>query len=205
MFGPNLRKEYRSVISEIEDGKPRLPRHNPPSLEQLTSSPLFEEHHKRVFLAFEPFGRLFQVHHDQQPWSIEERNSAAVQDFHGPNYGRGYVLFYNALPVGEVTVAPDLLPSVYDAEFGATLELNVEYLQLIPYADAHQLIWFLFMLIGPVLEGPEVRSRADAATVKLLHAHLWEVTRLPDQLHPFSARIEGPYEFYRDMVTRHKY
>ena len=204
MFGrARIQREYQSLIAEIENGSPRPVKHDPPeTLEAAGTTFHLTEHNRVVFRDFEPFGEVFNWLGGTGPWVLEEKPSPLLTDLEdGPDYGRNYRVFFNNVEMGTFLVGPYLL----DDPPSARGVIDIQYLQFVPYSEAHGLLFSLGVLFGAQADGEQMRSAANIAATAALSAYSWEVIRKSDRLHDFEYRFVGPYGHFSELAERHSY
>lgn len=198
MFGNKLQREYKDVIKGIQEGGRREPKHNPPASVEADGTTLLNPEHRIVWEDFRQFGEIINTMMHHGPFSFEEMPKVEF-GFEGPDYGRHYQLWYNAVPCGRLIIS--VAHRLHASEgHGAHGEIDMDYAQLMPEAEVRDMLRTLWFMFAKNEDGEVMRQKADIEVTKIMTRHLWEVQRLPDHVHNLHWRFDGPYEHYSQYL-----
>lgn len=198
MFGNKLQREYKAVIEGIKKGQRREPKHNPASSIEKNGTVMIRPEHRIVFDDFRRFGEIINTMMHHGPFSFEETDKVEF-GFDGPDYGRIYTVWYNALPVGKLTIGVAHLLHATEGH-GAMAEIVLEYAQFMPEREIRDMLRTMWFMFAKTEDGAVMRAKADLDVVKFTTRHLWEVVREPEHVHIMHVRLEGPYEHYAECL-----
>lgn len=202
MFGSKIQRDYKEVLKEIASGSRREPQHKPPSSIEKDGTALLRPEHRIVFDDFDRFREIINTAMHHGPFSFEEQDRVSI-GFDGPDYGRTYRIYYNAMPAGQLEIGVAHLLHASEGH-GASADLSLDFAQLIPEGEVRSLLRTLWFMFAKQEDGAVMRAKADAEAVKIMTMHLWEVIRVPDVVHGLSWRFEGPYEHYAEYLSPHE-
>src|SRR5215207_9999087 len=146
-----LRDEHRSIVEEIENGKPIEARHaQPASVDQEGFESCITDFDREAFAKTRSFGVALNRSLAWGRWRVQERNSPLLRLFEDPAFGRTFDLFYNAHLTGRVYLyaSPFSGPSSNPKELILSVWVEVKNAQFFPYSDLRSLLRTLRRFIG---------------------------------------------------------
>lgn len=194
MFGNKLQREYKDVIRGMKEGQRREPKHTPASSIEKHGTVMLRPEHRIVFDDFSKFGEIINTMMHHGPFSFEETDKIEF-GFDGPDYGRIYQVWYNATPVGKLTIGVAHLLHATEGH-GAIAEMDLDYAQFMPEGEIRDMLRTMWFMFAKTEDGAVMRAKADLEVVMIMTRHLWEVVREPEHVHAMHVRLEGPYEHY---------
>lgn len=165
--------------------------------------------HEILFEDFKWFGAVLN-RHLADAWAIEELPDTRVRGFEGTDIGRRYDVWYNAAKVGSIEVmlggASVLAPDKFEANRKASVDVKLNHLRFIRYADAKWFLHEIAMLTGKLDEkdGEALWAKAEAKAADALGGYLWEAVREPEWDSPLEFNAEGPYDILRQISAHWK-
>lgn len=198
MFKSKIEREYGDVILEIKNGNRRDPQHQPPASVEADGTTLLDQQHRDLWDAFARFGEIINIAQHHGPWSFEETPKVEF-GWDGPDYGRHYRIYYNAMPAGSLQIG---LARLLFPEYGrgASGDLNLDFPQLVPAGEVRDLLRTLWFMFAVVEDGAVMRSKADVEVTKIMSQHLWEVMRDPQSVQGLNWSFDGPYQHYEEHL-----
>lgn len=215
MFGSkSIHDQYEKVISEIQDGKRRDPKHEIAGglRGKWDRSSAADPVDQYAFDELAWFGAALD-HGTGDAWSLEETADTMRRAWYldSPSYGRRWIIYYNALKLGwiEVSATPLKVLGTVDefrADPMAQLDISLGFMRFVPHDVAFGLLYQASFLMQSVADGYDAaRERARSAAESAMVRHIWEVMRAGDQYVPdFDFSAEGPYDVFREMTAHWK-
>lgn len=185
------RQEYTAILDEIEHGVPREPQHRTP--QRLSDFPMISPQEQRAFAQTRFLGIALNQALAWGPWRVEERADTELLINDDPLHGRSFAVFFNRARVGDL-YAYDLVgfDSLTNQSYdnAITAEIELQCVQGMPYGMVRGLLRSLFHL---VYDGKDTSwATGNIEITERLVGFLWEATRQPERLHPFSLMMAGP-------------
>ena len=196
MFGSpkSLRDEHRSIVEEIETGEPIEARHaQPVSVDQDGFESLITDADRAAFAKTRFFGIVLNK------W-LSWGGGVFGAEQPSPHAVRRPCLRTNVRSLLQRSPNRSRLPLRVALLRGAAVEepvdmavrVDVENAQFYSYADLRGLLRALTFSVASRSAGADDAARRDLEVDRALLGALWEITRLPNELHRSSSRPHGP-------------
>lgn len=208
MFGKKtLQQEYAKLVAGIIDGKRREPKHNSPN--ETWKPGTIDPVDQAAFDDFKLFGATIDWE-TSDPWSLEETSDTGRSAWYldSPDYGRRWIVFYNAVKIGWLEISPHpthLFGTVeeFRADPNAQVDMRLNWMRFIPYYDAFGLLYAVALnMQGVELGYDAARERAKTSAESALTGHLWEVMRAAEEYVPdLEYSVKGSYGVFRGSVA----
>ncbi|TJV43388.1 MAG: hypothetical protein E5Y02_10335 [Mesorhizobium sp.] len=208
MFGKKtMHQEYAKLVAEIIDGQRREPKHVSPK--EAWKPGTIDPVDQAAFDDFKLFGATIDWE-TSGPWSLEETDDTGRRASYldSPDYGRRWIIFYNAVKIGWLEISPHpkhLFGPVeeFRADPNAQVDISLNWMRFIPYDEAHSFLYTVALNMQGVEVGYDAaRDRAKAAAESALIGHMWEIMRAAEEYVPdLDYSVQGTYGVFRNSVA----